>query len=81
MDKHSTRLRPADQLQELFRSTGIDLTKPVTTTCNVGVTACIVAMAAFLLGKEDVAVFDGSWDEFSQKAPDNLVHINIYNKT
>ncbi|XP_041473048.1 thiosulfate sulfurtransferase-like [Lytechinus variegatus] len=80
MAKDSTRFRTAAELREVFASADIDLSKPVTTTCNVGVTACIVAMAAFLQGKEDVAVFDGSWDEFSQRAPDDLLRINIYHK-
>ena len=30
----------------------------------VGITACTLAFAASLCGKDDVAVYDGSWTEF-----------------
>ena len=41
-----------------------DIDKPIVTTCGSGVTACILALALFLIGKEDVAVYDGSWSEW-----------------
>lgn len=55
---------PAEALEARFAAAGVDLTKPVTTTCGSGVTACAVALAAYLLGKTDVAVYDGSWAEW-----------------
>lgn len=71
----STKFKSADDLRALFQSNGIDLSRPLTSTCFVGVTACILALGAFVVGKEDVAVFDGSWDEYSQRGPEDSMTI------
>lgn len=39
---------------------------PIITTCGSGVTACIVALAATLAGRDDVRVYDGSWSEWGR---------------
>lgn len=54
---------PAD-LRAAFSGAGIDLGKPVTTTCGSGVTASVLLFAMHLLGKEDTALYDGSWSEW-----------------
>lgn len=51
-------------LRQAFTEAGIDLGKPVTTTCNSGVTAAILLFAMHLLGKDDTALYDGSWSEW-----------------
>ncbi|XP_053322049.1 thiosulfate sulfurtransferase-like [Spea bombifrons] len=56
------------EIRQLFQEKGIDLTKPLTATCRRGVTACHLALASFLLGKEDTAVYDGSWSEWFHRA-------------
>ncbi|XP_068111130.1 thiosulfate sulfurtransferase [Hyperolius riggenbachi] len=57
-----------EELQRLFQDKGIDLRKPLTITCRRGVTACQLAMASYILGKEDTAVYDGSWYEWFHRA-------------
>jgi len=47
---------------------GLDLTKPVITTCGSGVTAAILALALERIGKTDHAVYDGSWSEWGMYA-------------
>ena len=37
---------------------------PMVVYCNSGVTACAVALAAHICGNTDVAVYDGSWNEW-----------------
>jgi len=48
-------------IRERFAAAGVDLSKPLTTTCGSGVSACAVAFGAYLIGKSDVALYDGSW--------------------
>lgn len=56
--------KDADGLRKIFADAGVDLDKPVTTSCGSGVTACVVAFGMHLLGKEDFALYDGSWTEW-----------------
>lgn len=60
-------------LSKLFKESGVDLKKPLWATCAVGVTACHIALAAHLLGHPGVCVYDGSWTEWFQRAPQNLI--------
>ena len=59
---HSYKSR--DALRAEFDEAGVDLSKPMITTCGSGVTAASVLFAAHLLGKQDVRVYDGSWSEW-----------------
>ncbi len=51
-------------LRQAFTEAGIDLDRPVVTTCGSGVTAAVLLFAMHLLGKDDVALYDGSWSEW-----------------
>lgn len=58
------RFRHKVALKERFDAAGIDLNKPVICTCGSGITACIVGVAAHILGAKEVSVYDGSWSEW-----------------
>jgi thiosulfate/3-mercaptopyruvate sulfurtransferase len=58
-----TFCRPAN-LKRAFELAQIDLDKPIVTTCGGGVTAAVLLFALHLLGKDDVALYDGSWSEW-----------------
>jgi thiosulfate/3-mercaptopyruvate sulfurtransferase len=49
-----------------FEAAGIDLTKPIVTTCASGIFSCMTALALYLLGRDDVAVYDGAWAEWER---------------
>jgi thiosulfate/3-mercaptopyruvate sulfurtransferase len=53
-------------LKTRFESAGIDLTKPIVTTCASGITSCMAAFGLYLLGRSDIAVYDGSWAEWER---------------
>ncbi len=63
---HGTVL-PAEDLRALFADNGIDLARPIITTCGSGVTASAVALGLHLLGHKDFSVYDGSWSEWAER--------------
>jgi thiosulfate/3-mercaptopyruvate sulfurtransferase len=60
------RLKSVEQLHEVFASRGVDLKKPITTTCGSGVTAAVVALGLEIAGADSVTLYDGSWAEYAQ---------------
>jgi thiosulfate/3-mercaptopyruvate sulfurtransferase len=56
--------KSTQQLRRLFEEAGVDLKKPVTTSCGGGVVACSLILAMRLLGKQDATLYDGSWTEW-----------------
>lgn len=53
-----------NELKAVFIDAGIDLNKPLITSCGSGVTAAVLLFGAALLGKTDVSLYDGSWAEW-----------------
>jgi thiosulfate/3-mercaptopyruvate sulfurtransferase len=59
--------RSEEEIAHVFARAGVDLGRPIVGTCGSGVTACTTALAAYLLGRDDVAVYDGSWVEWGNR--------------
>ncbi len=59
--------RSATELRELFAGAGVDLDRPIATTCGSGVTAAVLALGLYLIGRTDTAVYDGSWSEWGAR--------------
>lgn len=53
-------------LVNAFETAGLDLSRPVIASCGSGVTAGALAFGLHLAGKDDVAIYDGSWTEWGQ---------------
>ena len=66
-------MKPAAELRAAFEAGGVDLTGPIVTTCGSGVSASLLALALARLGREDVAVYDGSWTEWGGRTDTPVV--------
>ena len=57
--------RSEADLRAAFAASGVDISRPVVTSCGSGVTAAILLFALHRLGVEDAALYDGSWSEWA----------------
>ena len=67
------KLRPADQLREVFHKAGIELGAPIVTTCGSGVTAAVLVLALETIGHENNMIYDGSWTEWGGRKDTDIV--------
>ena len=61
------RLKDAANLRRIFQDKGLDLERPVTTTCGSGVTAAVLLLGLELAGAKQVQLYDGSWAEYARR--------------
>lgn len=67
------KLLDKGQLARLFAESGIDLAKPVVTSCGSGITAAAITLALETLGHTDNRLYDGSWTEWGGLADTPVV--------
>src|SRR5690606_7958283 len=58
------RLLPLDELRKVLEEAGLDLDRPVATSCGSGITAAVISLALESLGHRDHKLYDGSWTEW-----------------
>jgi len=61
------RLASREHIRKAFTAAGVDLDKPIVTSCGSGVTAAILTFALEALGKEPKGLYDGSWSEWGSR--------------
>jgi thiosulfate/3-mercaptopyruvate sulfurtransferase len=56
-------LKSKEDLKSIFNTFNIE-NKSLTFSCGSGITACVLALAADILGFKKLSVYDGSWTEY-----------------
>jgi thiosulfate/3-mercaptopyruvate sulfurtransferase len=63
-DANTGAMKPLDALRKAFTGAGVDLERPIVTSCGSGVSALVLTLALYRLGVRGTALYDGSWAEW-----------------
>jgi thiosulfate/3-mercaptopyruvate sulfurtransferase len=63
-DANTGVMKSLDDLRKAFTGAGVDITRPIVTTCGSGVSALVLTLALYRLGARGTALYDGSWAEW-----------------
>jgi thiosulfate/3-mercaptopyruvate sulfurtransferase len=61
------RLREPDVIAKAFAEAGVDIEKPIITSCGSGVSAAILLLGLEQLGNSSGALYDGSWSDWGAR--------------
>ena len=67
------KYKTLDELKELIEHR-VDMNQPLYTSCGSGITACVIALAAYIIGIKSIAVYDGSWSEWGDPKNNRPIH-------
>jgi len=74
LDPETGKMKDIDALREIFGA--VPANAHIVISCGSGVTACVIALGFHLLGRADIAIYDGSWTEWGRKASNTPVGIS-----
>jgi len=63
-DAETGTMKPLEELRRAFGNAGLDMARPIVTTCGSGVSALVLTLALYRLGVRGTALYDGSWAEW-----------------
>lgn len=66
-------LLPVETLRRKLEHAGLDLDKPVITSCGSGITAAVITLALQSVGHGDNRLYDGSWTEWGGRGDTEVV--------
>lgn len=58
-------LKSKDEINQIFSNIKVNTNDKIIATCGSGVSACVISIALFCLGKRDIPIYDGSWTEWA----------------
>ena len=58
-------LKSKDEINQIFSNIKVNTSDKIIATCGSGVSACVISIALFCLGKKDIPIYDGSWTEWA----------------
>ena len=58
-------LRSLDEINQIFENINVSTNDKIIATCGSGVSACVIAIALYCLGRTDTPIYDGSWTEWA----------------
>lgn len=67
------KFKSLPELRATIEQAGVDLNKPVVTTCGSGITAAIITLALESLGHGANRLYDGSWSEWGSRSDTPVV--------
>ena len=63
-DANTGAMKSLEDLRKAFTGAGVDIAKPIVTSCGSGVSALVLTLALYRLGARGTALYDGSWAEW-----------------
>ena len=58
-------LKSKDEINQIFSNINVNTNDKIIAKCGSGVSACVISIALFCLGKTDTPIYDGSWTEWA----------------
>ena len=74
---HENKLKSDDELTSIFNNFNV-AEKNLVFSCGSGITACILALSADLVGYKKLSIYDGSWTEYGSLTNEDNMESNTH---